>query len=97
MNDPREKKSAIAPSWWQRLRSHPLAKLGPGLVTGAADNDPSGIAINYQAGAQCGLDMLWTMPLTYPLMSAVQVMCARIGLVTGKGLAPTSRPTSSHG
>jgi hypothetical protein len=44
-NDPREKKSAIAPSWRQRLRSHPLAKLGPGLVTGAADNDPSGIAI----------------------------------------------------
>ena len=87
VNDPRRKKRTIAPSWWQRLRSHPLAKLGPGLVTGAADDDPSGIATYSQAGAQFGLNMLWTMPLTYPLMSAVQVMCARIGLVTGKGLA----------
>lgn len=86
----------VPPSWWQRLRSHPLGRLGPGLVTGAADDDPSGIATYSQAGAQFGLDMLWTMPLSYPLMVAVQVMCARIGRVTGLGLAAnikTSFPT----
>ena len=52
-----------------------------------ADDDPSGIATYSQAGAQFGLNMLWTMPLAYPLMSAVQAMCAQIGRVTGKGLA----------
>ncbi len=72
---------------WQRVKSHPLARLGPGLVTGAADDDPSGIATYSQAGAQFGLDMLWTMPLAYPLMSAIQCMCAFIGRTTGKGLA----------
>src|SRR5690348_3895882 len=70
-----------------RLKQHPLARLGPGLITGVADDDPSGIATYSQAGAQFGLAMLWTMPLAYPLMSAVQVTCARIGRVTGKGLA----------
>ena len=72
---------------WQTVRRHPLAKLGPGLITGVADDDPSGIATYSQAGAQFGLNMLWTMPLCYPLMSAVQLMCAQIGRVTGKGLA----------
>jgi Mn2+/Fe2+ NRAMP family transporter len=72
---------------WRRVKQHPLAKLGPGLVTGAADDDPSGIATYSQAGAQFGLNMLWTMPLAYPLMSAIQSMCAQIGRVTGKGLA----------
>ena len=67
--------------------SHPLARVGPGLITGAADDDPSGIATYSQAGAQFGLDMLWTMPLAYPLMSAIQCMCAFIGRATGKGLA----------
>ena len=62
-------------------------QLGPGLVTGAADDDPSGIATYSQAGAQFGFGMLWTMPLTYPLMSAVQLLCAEIGRVTGGGLA----------
>ena len=62
-------------------------RLGPGLVKGAADDDPSGIATYSQAGAQFGLNMLWTMLVTYPLMAAVQSMCARIGRVTGKGLA----------
>jgi NRAMP (natural resistance-associated macrophage protein)-like metal ion transporter len=71
----------------QRLAEHPLARVGPGLVTGAADDDPSGIATYSQAGAQFGLNMLWTMLVTYPLMAAVQSMCARIGRVTGKGLA----------
>lgn len=71
----------------RRLKEHPLARLGPGLITGVADDDPSGIATYSQAGAQFGLNMLWTMPLCYPLMSAVQHMCAQIGRVTGKGLA----------
>ena len=74
-------------SLFHRLREHPLLRLGPGLVTGVADDDPSGIATYSQAGAQFGLNMLWTMPFAYPLMSAVQSMCARIGRVTGKGLA----------
>ena len=72
---------------WRRVKKHPLAKIGPGLITGAADDDPSGIATYSQAGAQFGLDMLWTMPLAYPLMSAIQSLCAQIGRVTGKGLA----------
>jgi len=70
-----------------RLKEHPLARLGPGLITGVADDDPSGIATYSQAGAQFGLNMLWTMPLAYPLMAAIQIMCAQIGRVTGKGLA----------
>jgi NRAMP (natural resistance-associated macrophage protein)-like metal ion transporter len=72
---------------WARLKHHPLAALGPGLITGVADDDPSGIATYSQAGAQFGLNMLWTMPLAFPLMAAVQFMCAEIGRVTGKGLA----------
>jgi Mn2+/Fe2+ NRAMP family transporter len=74
-------------SLWTRLRAHPLARIGPGLITGVADDDPSGIATYSQAGAQFGLNMLWTMPLCFPLMAAVQSMCARIGRVTGRGLA----------
>ena len=72
---------------WARLKQHPLAQVGPGLITGVADDDPSGIATYSQAGAQFGLGMLWTMPVAYPLMAAVQSMCGRIGRVTGKGLA----------
>ena len=71
-----------------RLRSIALFdQLGPGLVTGAADDDPSGIATYSQAGAQFGFGLLWTMVLTYPLMSAVQLISAHIGRVTGFGLA----------
>lgn len=70
-----------------RLKEHPLARVGPGIITGVADDDPSGIATYSQAGAQFGLNMLWTMPLAFPLMAAVQSMCARIGRVTGRGLA----------
>lgn len=73
--------------FWDRLKDHPLSRVGPGLITGVADDDPSGIATYSQAGAQFGLNMLWTMPLAFPLMSAMQSMCARIGSVTGKGLA----------
>jgi Mn2+/Fe2+ NRAMP family transporter len=72
---------------WKRLKEHPLSRVGPGLITGVADDDPSGIATYSQAGAQFGLNLLWTMPLAFPLMAAIQVMCARIGRVTGKGLA----------
>uniref|UniRef100_E1T5I0 Natural resistance-associated macrophage protein n=1 Tax=Burkholderia sp. (strain CCGE1003) TaxID=640512 RepID=E1T5I0_BURSG len=70
-----------------RLREHPLARVGPGLITGVADDDPSGIATYSQAGAQFGFGMLWTMPLAFPLMAAMQLMCAKLGRVTGKGLA----------
>lgn len=62
-------------------------KLGPGLITGAADDDPSGIATYSQAGAQFGVNMLWTVVLTFPLMVSIQAICARIGRVTGEGLA----------
>src|SRR6202166_2461711 len=72
---------------WDRLKEHPLARVGPALITGVADDDPSGIATYSQAGAQFGLNMLWTMPLALPLMTAIQYMCASIGRVTGKGLA----------
>src|SRR5690348_8936520 len=64
-----------------------LEELGPGLITGAADDDPSGIATYSQAGAQFGYGLLWTMVLCYPLMSAVQLVSAHIGRVTGAGLA----------
>jgi NRAMP (natural resistance-associated macrophage protein)-like metal ion transporter len=76
--------STPAPSRW--IRS--LAKaIGPGVITGAADDDPSGIATYSVAGAQLGTRLLWTALLTWPLMAAVQMMCARIGKVTGEGLA----------
>lgn len=61
-------------------------KLGPGLVTGASDDDPSGIATYSQAGAKFGTSLLWTALVTYPLMVSIQEMCARIGLVTAHGL-----------
>ncbi len=72
----------------RRLRSVALAeKLGPGLITGAADDDPSGIATYSQVGAQFGYGLLWMMVLTFPLMTAIQLVSARIGRVTGRGLA----------
>ncbi|MEM4990056.1 divalent metal cation transporter [Collimonas sp. H4R21] len=80
---------------WERLKEHPLARVGPGLITGVADDDPSGIATYSQAGAQFGLNMLWTMPLAFPLMAAIQSMCGRIGRVTGKGLAANIKTTFS--
>lgn len=64
-----------------------LRTLGPGLITGAADDDPSGIATYSQAGAQAGFGLMWTLVLTWPLMVAVQSVSARIGRVTGRGLA----------
>ncbi len=65
--------------------------LGPGLTTGASDDDPSGIATYSQAGAQFGFGLLWLAAFTFPLMAVVQEMCARIGLVTGRGLASNIR------
>ena len=69
--------------------------LCPGIVTGAADDDPSGIATYAQAGAQFGFQVPWTMLFTYPLMTAVQEACMRIGAVTGKGLAAVIRENYS--
>jgi len=80
---------------WQRIKHHPLSRVGPGLVTGVADDDPSGIVTYSQAGAQFGLNMLWTMPLAYPLMASIQVLCARIGRVTGRGLAANMKDAFS--
>lgn len=68
-----------------------LEKLGPGLITGAADDDPSGIATYSQAGAQFGYNLLWTLFLTFPLMVGIQVVSARIGRVSGYGLAGNIR------
>lgn len=65
----------------------PMKRIGPGLITGAADDDPSGIATYSQAGAQAGFGLMWTLVLTWPLMVAVQSVSARIGRVTGRGLA----------
>jgi len=64
-----------------------IKKLGPGIITGAADDDPSGIATYSQAGAQFGTGLLWMAAWVYPLVATVQEMCARIALVTGRGLA----------
>jgi NRAMP (natural resistance-associated macrophage protein)-like metal ion transporter len=68
-----------------------LKDLGPGLITGAADDDPSGISTYSQAGAAFGFGLLWTALLSFPLMVAVQLMCARLGLVTRRGLASVLR------
>lgn len=67
------------------------AELGPGLTTGAADDDPSGVVTYSEAGAKYGLQLIWVALFTYPFMAVVQEMCARIGLVTGRGLAANIR------
>ncbi len=78
------RKPAVDDTPWQK-------KLGPGLITGAADDDPSGIATYSQSGAQFGFAMLWTLLFTYPLMAGIQIISARIGRVTGDGLAGNLR------
>ena len=75
----------------QNFLQKSLATLGPGLITGAADDDPSGISTYSVAGAAYGYATLWIALLTFPLMAAVQLMCARLGLVTGRGLAAAVR------
>ena len=82
-----DKKSSKLARFWKIL--------GPGLVTGASDDDPSGIATYSQAGAAYGLTTLWTALITFPLMASIQEMCARIGLVTSQGLAGTLKTNNS--
>jgi NRAMP (natural resistance-associated macrophage protein)-like metal ion transporter len=82
-----DKKSSKLARFWKIL--------GPGLVTGASDDDPSGIATYSQAGAAYGLTTLWTALITFPLMASIQEMCARIGLVTSHGLAGTLKTNYS--
>jgi NRAMP (natural resistance-associated macrophage protein)-like metal ion transporter len=85
MQDPKKDSSLKKKSPWKRF----LQILGPGLVTGASDDDPSGIATYSQAGAQFGYATLWTALVSFPMMAAIQAMCARIGLVTSRGLTVT--------
>jgi NRAMP (natural resistance-associated macrophage protein)-like metal ion transporter len=68
-----------------------FSNLGPGLITGAADDDPSGISTYSVTGAGFGYAPLWTALFSFPLMAAVQIMCARLGMVTGLGLAGVIR------
>ncbi len=89
---PQEKKTHSAPKNARRGSGVALLqKLGPGLITGASDDDPSGIATYSQVGARFGYGLLWTMILTYPLMAAIQEISARIGRVTGGGIAANLR------
>jgi NRAMP (natural resistance-associated macrophage protein)-like metal ion transporter len=81
----------VARHWARRPKRGLLAVLGPGLITGASDDDPSGIATYSQAGAQFGYDMAWVMLFTWPLMTAIQEISARIGRVTGHGIAGNIR------
>jgi len=81
------KNAATAP----KQRNIIFRLLGPGLVTGAADDDPSGIATYSQAGAQFGYGLLWTVFLTTPFMIAIQLVSAHIGRVTGKGIAANAK------
>lgn len=80
-----------ARSAWQRLKTLTVSRLGPGLVTGAADDDPSGIATYSQVGAQFGYAFAWTLLFSFPLMAVIQAVSARIGCVTGRGIARNLR------
>src|SRR2546421_11935930 len=73
--------------WARRL----AATLGPGVITGASDDDPSGIATYSQVGAQFGYGMMWTMLFSYPFMAVIQEISARVGRVTGAGIAANVR------
>lgn len=88
------------PTLPQKAKSRGLrrffAELGPGVITGAADDDPSGISTYSVAGAAFGFSQLWTALFSFPLMAAVQLMCARLGLVTGRGLAGVIRRRYPH-
>jgi NRAMP (natural resistance-associated macrophage protein)-like metal ion transporter len=82
----------LVKKFYKSIAEHPrVQQIGPGLITGAADDDPSGIATYSQAGAQFGFHMLWTMIFTYPLMVGIQMISARIGCITGRGLAANVR------
>lgn len=87
----REEEKALISKKPFKLAEEYWETLGPGLTTGAADDDPSGIATYSQAGAQYGLQLIWLSLFTYPFMATVQEMCARIGIVSGQGLAANIR------
>src|SRR5947209_17838204 len=86
-----ERSSIESPQTPRRRVRHFFAELGPGLITGAADDDPSGISIYSMTGASYGYAPLWTALFSFPLMAAVQIMCARLGMVSGRGLAGVVR------
>src|ERR1700754_1756808 len=90
--DPEEPSPVVGPT-----RPHMLKVLGPGLITGASDDDPSGIATYSQAGAQFGYGLAWTMLFSYPLMVAIQMISARIGRTTGHGIAGVLRQHYPNG
>ncbi|MCJ2012272.1 NRAMP family divalent metal transporter [Methylobacterium sp. J-076] len=92
IEDPEEASPVVGPS-----KPRPLRALGPGLITGASDDDPSGIATYSQAGAQLGYGLCWTMLYTLPLMAAVQMVAARIGRTTGRGIAGVLREHYPNG
>src|SRR5580700_1640492 len=75
----------------QNRIQHFFADLGPGLITGCADDDPSGISTYSMTGAVFGYGLLWTALISFPLMASVQMMCGRLGMVTGRGLAGVVR------
>src|ERR1700729_3188432 len=92
MTDLRTVDAPIEPSPVKQPEHPKLMQImGPGLITGASDDDPSGIATYSQAGAQFGYAMSWTMLFTYPLMTAVQIVSARMGRTTGRGIAGNLR------
>src|SRR5215216_393823 len=83
-----ERATPCSPPMHPLHHAHRLAqRLGPGLITGAADDDPSGLATYSQAGARFGAGLLWTLAFTTPLMIGIQMVSARIGWLTGEGLA----------
>jgi NRAMP (natural resistance-associated macrophage protein)-like metal ion transporter len=91
MLEPAAKKS-VADDLQRRPAAHDfMFRLGPGLITGAADDDPSGIATYSQVGATFGFGLLWTVIVTYPLMAAIQEICGRFGRITGMGIAESLR------
>src|SRR3989454_5540029 len=94
MKEKKSKEKSVAPKLKkiapQRVRRF-FRELGPGLITGAADDDPSGISTYSVAGATFGYAPLWTALFSFPLMMSVQLMCARLGMVTGRGLAGVVR------
>ena len=99
-NSPGREVSKEPPSQKLEREKNPIKRLlivlGPGLITGASDDDPSGIGTYTQAGASFGFATLWTAPVTLPMMAAVQFTCAKIGMVTGMGLAAVLRKHYGH-
>ena len=86
-----DRRAPVSPSADERPFRRFFSDLGPGLITGAADDDPSGISTYSVAGASFGYLPLWTALFSFPLMTAVQLMCARLGMVSGRGLASVIR------